>query len=424
MGDEWLAELIAGMLQRVRRRLAPEGSRRARLARSLYTPLLRSMEKTEQLRRIDPAPRCERLPPWTIPPLPPGGRVLVLKLDHIGDFVLALPALQTLRRALPDAEIMLVCGTWNLALAERSGVADRVVAFDAVAPIRGGQGEREEQEAADAAFALLAREWGRFDLAIDLRHEPDTRRLLSLVDARVRAGFAAYGAAGAALDIALANAERVAGGLGNGRPMHAQARLSMLVATVLASVRPDPLPARCLLTPGAARVVAEPYVVLAPGAGAPVRAWPAERVVELAQLLARQHGLRIVLLGGKAEAPLTASIAAALTPDAALDLGGRVGMDAVPDIIAGARLFIGMDTGLTHLAAALGVPTVCVFSGAARREVWQPIGTRLLIVAGRTACSPCYLAQAEQCPHDQACLTVIGTGEVLAACDTLLGEAA
>jgi ADP-heptose:LPS heptosyltransferase len=169
--------------------------------------------------------------------------------------------------------------------------------------------------------------------------------------------------------------------------------------------------------------MAAPYAVLMPGAGAPVREWPVARLAELACRLAERHGLRIVLLGGKSDAALTARIAAALPSGVALDLAGSTSMDAVPDIVAGARLFVGMDSGLTHLAAGLGAPTVCVFSGAARREVWQPTGTRLSIVAGRTACSPCYLALPEQCPHAQACLTVITTDDVLAACEELLGAA-
>ena len=425
MSEEWLAVLIAGALQRGRQRLAPDGSRRARLVRALSARLARGMDgNAERLKRIIPNPFCERLPSWTTRPLAQGGRVLVLKLDHIGDFVLALPALRRLRDGLDDAEITLVCGTWNRALAERSGVADRVVAFDAFSPTSRELAARPDPAVVDVAFAALTSGWGHFDLAVDLRHEPDTRRLLGLVDVGVRAGFAAHGAAGAALDIALANAERVVPNLGNGRPLHATIRLSMLVSAVLAAVRPELSAARCLLSPDTVSPVPGRYAVLVPSAGAPVRVWPTERMAEIGRWLATKYGLQIVLLGGEVEKALTARIAAMLPAGSVTDLAGNTDMKIVPDILASAQLVVGMDTGLTHMATGLGVPTVCVFSGVARQEVWQPTGTNLVALAGRTACSPCYLALPEQCPHAQACLTVIGTKDVMAACEELLADPA
>ena len=57
-------------------------------------------------------------------------RILVLKLDHLGDFIIGTPALQRLRDAFPSAHIRLVVGAWNRAAAEASGVADELVLYD------------------------------------------------------------------------------------------------------------------------------------------------------------------------------------------------------------------------------------------------------------------------------------------------------
>ncbi len=117
--------------------------------------------------------------------LAPRRRILALKLDHLGDFIMGLPALEALRSAFPDSEITLVVGSWNLDLAQSVGVADHVLAFD-VFP-RNSSEARVDVPGKRALFeALITQE---YDLAIDLRVDPDTRDLLNSVRAGLRAGM-------------------------------------------------------------------------------------------------------------------------------------------------------------------------------------------------------------------------------------------
>lgn len=115
----------------------------------------------------------------------PRRRILALKLDHLGDFIMGLPALEALRSAFPDSEITLVVGSWNLDLAQSVGVADQVLAFD-VFP-RNSSEERVDVPGKTALFETLITQ--EYDLAIDLRVDPDTRDLLSRVRAGLRAGM-------------------------------------------------------------------------------------------------------------------------------------------------------------------------------------------------------------------------------------------
>lgn len=110
--------------------------------------------------------------------------ILVYKLDHFGDFIIAQPALRDLRAAFPDARIRLVCGTWNVAGARASLLADEVVGYDYFPERSAGWNGRSVDDIAvfDAAVA------GRYDLAVDLRVDEDTRHLLGRVDARLRCG--------------------------------------------------------------------------------------------------------------------------------------------------------------------------------------------------------------------------------------------
>ena len=115
----------------------------------------------------------------------PSRRVLILKLDHLGDFIIGLPALEKARATFADAEITLVVGSWNLDAARDMGVADHVLAFD-VFP-RNSSEERVDVAGKTALFQQLIVD--DYDLAIDLRSDPDTRFLLRSVRAGVRAGI-------------------------------------------------------------------------------------------------------------------------------------------------------------------------------------------------------------------------------------------
>lgn len=115
-------------------------------------------------------------------------RVIVLKLDHRGDFLMAKRGFETLRAQFPATHITLACGPWNAADAERLGVFDRVIGFDFFPEVASHVLRAYTADEAAARFTTsLAGE--TFDLAIDLRVDEDTRPLLLAVDARYRAGF-------------------------------------------------------------------------------------------------------------------------------------------------------------------------------------------------------------------------------------------
>jgi hypothetical protein len=111
-------------------------------------------------------------------------RIIILKLDHLGDFVLGLPALEKARATFPDSDITLVVGSWNLDFARQTGLADRVMAFD-VFPTNSTEEEVDVPGKTALFKALVTQD---YDLAIDLRNDTDTRFLLRHVKADLRAG--------------------------------------------------------------------------------------------------------------------------------------------------------------------------------------------------------------------------------------------
>jgi hypothetical protein len=112
-------------------------------------------------------------------------RLLVMKLDHLGDLIMGTPALERLREVFPDSAIDLMVGSWNAAMARDLGVADRVIAFDAFP--RNSSEEEPNVMATLGHFRETVTD--EYDLAIDLRADGDTRPLLRAVRAPIKAGL-------------------------------------------------------------------------------------------------------------------------------------------------------------------------------------------------------------------------------------------
>ena len=111
-------------------------------------------------------------------------KILILKLDHLGDFIMGIPALQKARATFAGSEITLVVGAWNLDIARQMNVADKVSAFN-VFPNNSSEEEVDPRGKRALFEALITEE---YDLAIDLRTDTDTRFLLKSVRAKLKAG--------------------------------------------------------------------------------------------------------------------------------------------------------------------------------------------------------------------------------------------
>ncbi len=108
-----------------------------------------------------------------------------------------------------------------------------------------------------------------------------------------------------------------------------------------------------------------PVLALAPGANSTGKKWPAERYAALADRMTRLDGLlpngRVLLLGDRNDSETVAPIVAALEPDRVIDLTGMLGIAETAACLTRADFYVGNDSGLTHLAAAAGVPTLALF---------------------------------------------------------------
>ena len=339
-------------------------------------------------------------------------RAAVLRLDHLGDLINALPALRRLRKALPKAALDLWVGPWGLELAGLFRDVDAVRVAEAP---WFGRPRREAWPWASIAALGEGLRAGNYGAAFELRGE--LRHLLALRRSgiRVRAGLALT--AGRFL---LTHPARW------NPALHEQEQnLSLLDQAGLPTAAADGAPylhldAAALREAAAVsrslKLGRAPVLVQA-ACGTNAKRWSPEAWA--AVLRGLPAGAPLALLGSAAEAPEMRAIAARVRRPVAV-AAGRLSLAALAALLGRARLLLSVDSGPAHLAAVQGAPVLALFSGTNDPRRWAPRGRRVRILrAPDFPCSPCELTD---CPYGNACMRAIGPRDVLAAARRMLKE--
>lgn len=139
-----------------------------------------------------------------------------------------------------------------------------------------------------------------------------------------------------------------------------------------------------------------PLIALCPGCKKPANAWPAERFLEIARRLRRLDRFEIVILGGPAERALADYLTANLDGQA-IHAAGCFSVAESAALLSRCSLLIGLDTGTTHLAAAVGVLCVVIQSANSFPGQWDPIGRIHSVIRADVPCEGCL---QQECPVD------------------------
>lgn len=330
-------------------------------------------------------------------------RILVVRPDNIGDVVMAGPALRAIRRAAPRARITLLAspaGAQAVPLLPwvSSAMVERV-SWQALPPAPAVD--------ADAERRLVERvQAGRFDAALILTSFSQTpwpaAHLCLMAGIPVRAGQAAdFG--GAVLTHRVAPAPDGAHQVD--RNLHLLAGLGLAITPADRALEVDipkaaRLEAQALLasvgiTPG------RPYLVLAPGASAAARRFPADRFATVASRLRRRlPGIGLVLAGTARDGH---TLARTLEVAGVRSLVDRTTVPGLAALIAGARVVVTAHSAPMHLADATRRPSVVLFSGTDRRSEWAPRSAPSAVLGHEPACAPC---RAFTCPFGLECLDI------------------
>lgn len=360
--------------------------------------------------------RAASLLPTDTPGPADRARILLIRPDHLGDVLLATPAMRALRAARPSAEIHALVGPWSGDVLESCDALDRVLTLPFPGFSRTPNANlRSPYQLAWATSRHLRRV--HYSAAIILRPDHWWGALVAwLAGIPVRIGYALPDvepfltqALPWSLEHAVLQNARLIGQMTPTPPDEAALHLAYTVS-------PEDRAWASGYLNEAGVPDGERLIVIHAGAGALLKHWEPARWALVADRLARQANARIALTGGEAELQLTHAIAQQMREKPVL-LAGETRIGTLAAVLERAALALGPDSGPLHLAAAAGTPTVALFGPADPAEFrpWGPEAQHIVLTSD-IGCRPCRILDWRgDSPQNHPCLRDISVERVVEA---------
>jgi ADP-heptose:LPS heptosyltransferase len=328
-------------------------------------------------------------------------KICVIHLNQIGDLAFSMPLLKTLRENYPKATIHSVVKPYLRELLIGSPYVDEILLRSSSLP---------------GKIRLFMYLWKqRYDLTICLPRSEESLIMTLCSGAKVKAGFSTF-FGNRVLDIK----EKIEGHpcWYNNAKLLQRLGLTIPQNNYLGFFSTDADISSFDLPPN--------IVVISPGASKKRQAktWPREYYSELIVKLWRQYALTAVMVGDESNVEANAQIIQEaqridtcneITP---LDLTGKNGLRALCAVLKKARLFVGIDSGVMHLASAVDIPVVGMFGPTDPFYVGPQNKNHRVVRREDMTCVPCYL---KNCSH-LTCMQTLSVEKVLQACDELLTQ--
>jgi heptosyltransferase-2/heptosyltransferase-3 len=345
-------------------------------------------------------------------------RILLIRPDHLGDVLLATPAVRALRHARPLAEIHLLVGPWAAQVLAPYEAVDQVLTLPFPGFSRSPKRSlRSPYELALSASRMLRRIG--YTSAVILRPDHWWGAMLAhLAGIPQIIGYAV---------------ENVAPFLTDAVPHQPQPQHVILQNLRLVEYWTGVVPQRDLvyrydiqekdihyidgylsewgISPET------PLVCIHAGSGTQVKQWDAEKWASVAETLAEQMDVQIILTGSDSEIPLARQIAAMMHDHRPCTIAGDTDIGQLAALFSRARAVLGADSGPLHLAAAVGTPTVTLYGPANPMEfgAWGHPNKQIMLMSD-IGCRPCgVLDWSIDAPENHPCVKEITVGRVLEA---------
>ena len=326
-------------------------------------------------------------------------KILVVLHGSIGDVTRALPLVNLIRRGFPQATLAWTVEPPSLPLVEHHPAVDEVILFDRL---------RWWNQLGPFLRRIRTR---RFDLVLDLQRHLKSGLISRWTGAPYRLGFHRL------------NCKEFNWIFNNHHIPAVQNSIPKLnhylkFAEYL-GLASEPVEWRLSLTKreqlGVSRQLEKvrgPFATFFIGSRWESKGWFASQILSCAKLIQEQHGLKVVLLGSSQDAVLGKEVEL-LCGQGTTNLVGRTSLKEAMGIIARARVAVGPDTGLMHIAAAVGTPVVSLW-GATSPSRTGPYGFEELVIQGKADCSPCY---RRHCPIGRVCMQSIDVKQIMTKID-------
>lgn len=339
-------------------------------------------------------------------------KILIARLDRIGDVVLSTPVIKALRDAYPDSHIAMMVRPYAREIVEGNPYLNEVIIYDKDGDHKGIAGNYK--------FIQELKE-KKFDIAVILHPTNRTHLALSLAGIPERIGY-----------------DKKAGFLLTRRIPHTK-QFGMkheidYTLGILKYVGIEPS-TRALYMPTSSaserkiedifkenRVKdSEIIVVISPGASCASKRWGVESFADVANGLIERYVARIIIIAGSVDKYFGDRLASLITAGC-INLSGKTGIGDIASLLKRASLFISNDSGPVHIGCAVGIPVIAIFGRSDRGlspERWGPSGSRDRALHKSVGCDICY---AHNCKVGFKCLDSIKPEEVLEAAEKILGS--
>jgi len=338
-------------------------------------------------------------------------RILIRATNWVGDAVMTLPALEAVKENFPSASITVLAKPWVAPIFSKHPAVDRIFTFNKGEGAFTGLGEMIR------TIRLIRK--GRFDLAILFQNAFEAALLAYTGGVKYRLGYRTDGR-GFLLTHRIMPSDEVL-------KIHQSVYyLSILSAmeweaksrnpTIHVSQEDKDSADRILGLEGIKE--RDLLVGLSPGAifgGA--KRWPPERFAEIGDRAVEEWGAKVLIFGSGKEKEICSHVCSSMG-HRSLNLCGRTSLNVVMGLISRCLFFATNDSGLMHIAAALGVPTVAIF-GPTDHVATGPLGPKTMIIRHEIECAPCL---KPECPTDHRCMLSIGSDEVWEGMERLRKE--
>jgi heptosyltransferase-3 len=338
-------------------------------------------------------------------------RVLVVRMRSIGDTVLTTPSLFALKRFLPQASVDILLEGWVAPVLDGFSHVDNVITLEG----------RSTSSRARVAWQLRA---NNYDVVYNLHGGTTATLLTRATGAKHRVGYKAYQYARLHNHLSPSSSLLWA----RDKTHSVEQQLALLGWTgVPVSDRP---PTELAVTPEAAAAVAArlesaalidmPFAVIHPAAAFATKQWAADKFGRVAEDLS-SHGLGVVVLTTPSEKPIIEELQrnSAATVAAFTDLS----LPEITALLARARLFVGNDSGIAHIASAVRTPSVVIF-GSSNTAHWRPWASAAAeVVLEEMECQPCHGYFCEKFAEPE-CIKRVPVERVVAATQRVLRESA
>lgn len=338
-------------------------------------------------------------------------RILVVRLDQIGDLVSSLPAFSLLKIRFPNADVTALVGTEGSAILSDNPYVDEITIFR-----RNWFSRNRGMSWREFFSAIRHLRRSRFDLGFDLRGDLRNILLMTLAGVRFRAGYGIAGGAG--LLHRVENYDETLHQVELNAKLVMAKHIPKEELELEINVSADEIGQACQILKNSGADPNEILIAIHPEAGYPSKEWGMERFCEFIEKMLNAAPCRVLILGLHEASALAQRFSSS---ERVVHLVGKLSLRELIGVLNQCRLFVGNDSGPSHIAQALGIPAVVLASGTNEYERWGLWREPKRILKHAVPCAPCHLDRCNVSGHP--CLAHISTDSVVeAAIELIYGD--